>query len=81
VDSGIREIARLVGGRDWAVGDRFSLGDIAVGTVVRFLDVRFPEIPWRTLYPGLAALSDRLEVRPSFLGSVPAPQIISDPVV
>ena len=81
VDGGLREIARLVGEREWAVGDRFGLADIAVGTVVRFLDVRFPEIPWRTLYPGLAALSGRLEARPSFLGSVPVPQVISDPVV
>lgn len=81
VDGGLREMDRLVRGRDWAVGNRFGLGDIAVGTVVGYVDVRFPEIPWRETHRGLAAHSDRLEQRPSFQNSVPAPQVISDPVV
>lgn len=81
VDGGLREMARLVGDRCWAVGDRFSLGDIAAGTVVAYLDVRFPEVPLRSLYPGLAALSDRLETRPSFRASTPVPQSITGPVV
>lgn len=81
VDGGLQEVARLIGDSYWAVGDRFSLGDIAAGTVVAFLDVRFPEIPWRSLYPGLAALSDRLETRSSFRESTPVPQAITGPVV
>ena len=81
VDGGLRAIGRLVGDGPWAVGDRFGLGDIAVGSLTGFLSVRFPEIPWRDLYPGLAGLSDRLEARPSFENSVPVPQTISDPVV
>ena len=81
VDGGLAEIARLVGGGQWAVGDSFGIADIAVGSLVGFLSVRFPEILWRELYPGLAALSDRLEARPSFKDSVPVPQTISDSVV
>ena len=81
VDGGLEEIARLVGDRQWAVGDSFGLGDIAVGSLVGFVSVRFPEIHWRRLFPGLAALSDRLEARPSFEATVPVPQTISDPVV
>ena len=80
-DGGLAEIARLVGGGQWAVGDSFGIADIAVGSLVGFLSVRFPEILWRELYPGLAALSDRLEARPSFKDSVPVPQTISDSVV
>ena len=38
---GVKAIARIVGNRDWAVGDRFSLGDIAAGTVTGYLSVRF----------------------------------------
>ena len=49
--------------------------------VVGYISVRFPELPWRTLYPNLAALSDRLEQRPSFRDSVPYAQRISDRVV
>ncbi len=47
----------------------------------RYLDVRFPELPWRTTHPNLAAYSDRIERRPSFAATVPVPQVISDKVV
>lgn len=49
--------------------------------LVDYLSVRLPEFDWRTLYPDLAALSDRLEERFSFRNSVPYPQPISDKVV
>ena len=55
--------------------------EIATGTVLRYLDVRFPEHPWRQQYPNLVALSARLEARPSFAATVPVPQVISDKVV
>lgn len=81
VDGGLAEIARLVGGREWAVGDRFGLGDIAAGTVVGYIDVRFPELAWRERHPELSAFSNRLEERPSFASTRPVPQVISDAVV
>ena len=81
IDGGLAEIARLVGDREFAVGDRFTLGDIAAGTVVGYLAVRFRELPWRDTHPNLASLSDRLERRPSFQGSVPYAQTITDRVV
>ena len=81
IDGGVKEMARLVGKGDWAVGNRFSLGDIAAGTLVGYMAVRFPELPWRTQYPDLAALSDRLEQRPSFKNSVPSVQKITDKIV
>jgi len=81
IDGGLREIAALTRGREWAVGDRFSLGDIAAGVVVGYMSVRFPEIDWRSAYPDLAGLSDRLEQRPSFRNSVPSTQKISDRVI
>ena len=81
VDGGLRALAELAGDRDWLVGDRFGLAEIATGTVLRYLDVRFPEHPWRQQYPNLVALSARLEARRSFAGTVPVPQTISDKVV
>ena len=81
VDGGVREMARLVGDRTFSVGDRFSLGDIAVGTALGYLSVRFAEFDWRSQYPNLQAFSARLEARPSFANSVPVPQKISDKVV
>lgn len=81
IDGGVAEMNKLVAGRTWAVADRFSLGDIAVGTAVGYLSVRFAELPWRTMYPELARLSDRLEERESFRQSVPVAQIIADKVM
>ena len=81
IEGGVAEMAKIVGSRLWAVGDRFGLGDIAVGTCVGYLSVRFQDMPWRTLYPALALFSDRLEQRPSFKGSVPYAQTITDKVM
>jgi glutathione S-transferase len=81
IEGGVKEMARLVGDREWAVGDRFGLGDVAVGTALGYLAVRFGEFDWRRLYPNLAAFCDRVEQRPSFLGSRPVPQVIKDAVV
>lgn len=81
IDGGLREIARLIGKREFAVGNSFSLGDIAAATVVGYLAVRDPSLDWRTPYPDLAAYSDRMERRPSFASSRPVPQKISDKVV
>jgi glutathione S-transferase len=67
--------------RAFAVGREFSLGDIAAGTVLGYLSVRFSEFDWRTQYPNLAAFSARMETRPSFACTVPVPQKISDKVV
>jgi glutathione S-transferase len=81
IDGGVREIARIIGDRDFAVGDGFGLGDIAAGTALGYLAVRYPEYDWRSAHPNLARFCARLEARPSFMASVPVPQIISDKVV
>lgn len=81
VDGGMRALAEWAEDREFVIGDRFGLADIAVGTVCGYLDVRFAEFPWRIRHPNLATLSDRLERRPSFQGSVPVAQVISDKVV
>ena len=81
IEGGMREIARLVGKRDWAVGDRFSLGDMAAGTACGYVGLRFSEFDWRNLYPDLAAYSDRMEQRPSFRMTTPSAQAITEKVV
>lgn len=81
IDGGLRELARLIGTREFAVADRFGLGDIAAATVVGYLGVRFPELDWRAQHASLAAYSDRMERRPSLQATRPVPQKISDNVV
>lgn len=80
VIGGIREIGRQVGGRPFAVGDRLTLADLEVGSVLGHLDFLIDAIPalapalqgdsgWRNLHPGLDAYVAGLEARPSFLGA------------
>lgn len=80
VEGGVRALAeRATDG--FLVGDRFGLADIAAGTVLRYLSVRFAEFNWAAMYPALATMSARLEARPSFAATVPVPQKIVEKVV
>ena len=81
VDGGVGAIADWAGDKEFIVGGQFGLADIAAGTLCRYLDVRFPDYPWRSRHPALSAYSDALERRPSFAATVPVPQVISDKIV
>jgi glutathione S-transferase len=81
IDGGMRTLAGWAGGRNFVVGDCFGLADVATATVCRYIDVRFPDYPWRQAHKALSDYSYRMEQRPSLAGSVPVPQMISDKVV
>lgn len=81
VDGGVAALAAWADKATFMVAGRFGLADIAAGCVCRYLDVRFPEYKWRSRHPDLSRYSDELERRPSFAGTVPVPQVISDTVV
>ncbi len=81
IEGGMREIAALIGDRQWAVGDQFGLGDIAAASAAGYLAVRFPELVQRELYPALAVYCERLEQRPSLMNNKPFAQTISDKIV
>lgn len=80
-EGGLREISRLLDGHQYCANGSFGMADIAVGSLLGWLNVRFAELPWRTQHPNLADLQDRLEERPSFKNSVPYAQTIRDKVV
>jgi len=80
VEGGVRWLAGRAGD-GFLVGGRFGLADIAAGTVLRYLAVRFAECDWAAQYPGLAAFSARMEARPSFAATTPVPQSIVEKVV
>ena len=81
IEGGVRELARLIEKRQFAVGDQFGLADIAVGAALGYLKVRFTDFDWQPLYPSLANYSTNLEQRPSFQSTQPYPQTITDKVV
>lgn len=81
IEGGLGEIARLVLRDGFCVGDRFTIADIAVGTVLGYFDVRCPTIDWRTRHPDLEPVFARLSERPSFQATVPVTQQIANEVV
>jgi glutathione S-transferase len=46
-------------------GSRFSIGHIALGVALGYIDFRFPELNWRDGHPKLAAWHKTFEARPS----------------
>ena len=78
---GLKEVARLVPAGTYCVGNRFGLGDIAVGSMLGMIALRAPEIDWPIRYPNLKALYERLSERSSFQATAPAPQDVEAGVV
>ena len=81
IEGGLAEMARLVSGREWAVGETFTRGDIAVGTATAYVSLRFAELAWRVQHPELAQFADRLAQRESFKATLPSAQVISERVM
>jgi glutathione S-transferase len=48
-----------------------SIGEIAVGCMLGYLDFRFPDEAWRSEHPALAAWFDRFSDRPSMVATKP----------
>ena len=81
VDGALRELARLVGDQPFCHGGRFTMADVATGTLLGFLAVRWPQVEWQQRHPNLAAYWERIERRPSFAATRPHRQVIRDAVV
>jgi glutathione S-transferase len=71
VAASLKAISQGLGDKPWCSGNHFSLSDIAVGCGLGYLDFRFPQIAWRTDYPNLTRLAEKLAARQSFIDSAP----------
>jgi glutathione S-transferase len=71
VRGGLAVMAENLGEQPFCMGIHYTLADVAVGCVLGWLALRFPEIDWRGDYPNLARLFDKLSERASFKDSVP----------
>ena len=72
VDACLKAMSQGLGEKPFCAGIYLSLADIAVGCALGYLDFRFPEIDWRSGYPNLAKLHEKLMQRQSFIDSKPA---------
>lgn len=71
IDRGLATLSAELGERSWCHGDGYSLADIAVGCCLGYVDMRFPEIDWKTAWPNLASHQQKLETRQSFIDTRP----------
>ena len=72
VNDGLKSMSQGLGDKPYCSGIHLSLSDIAVGCALGWLEFRFPEIAWRSEYPNLGKLLDKLMQRPSFADTKPA---------
>jgi glutathione S-transferase len=71
IQHALRAMSHGLDDKAFCSGIHLSLSDIAVGCAVGYLDFRFPQIDWRTPYPNLHKLYDKLAQRQSFVDSLP----------
>ncbi len=70
IENGLAAMETSMAGA-WCAGEAFTLADIAVGCVLGYLDLRFPELEWRGAHAALRRLEAALSARPSFRETVP----------
>ncbi|UOD49214.1 glutathione S-transferase [Orrella daihaiensis] len=71
INAALKAMSNGLGEQTFCRGTAVSLADIAVGCALAYLSFRFSEIQWRESYPNLAALHDKMIVRPSFVDTQP----------
>jgi glutathione S-transferase len=71
ISESLKAMSNGLGDKPYCAGASMSLSDIAVGCAVGYLDFRFPAIPWRSTYPNLEKLYEKLMQRQSFIDSLP----------
>ena len=71
VELALKELASDLGERAWCNGEAYSLADIATGCALGYLDLRHADIDWRSAYPNLVRLAEKLARRPSVAETLP----------
>lgn len=71
VHAGLKTMSKDLGESAFCSGAHYSLSDVCVGCTLGWLSFRFPELDWRSDYPNLAKLFEKLSERPSFKETIP----------
>jgi len=71
VNAGLKAMSAGLGETAFCSGNHMTLADISVVCALDWLSFRFPDIDWRTDYPNLGKLFDKLSERQSFKDTVP----------
>jgi glutathione S-transferase len=68
---GLEALSEALGENAWYLGNAMTLADVASGCALGYLDLRFPDIDWRSAHPNLAKLAAKLATRAAFKDTVP----------
>lgn len=68
---GLVALSEALGDKALYLGLTLTLADIAAGSMLGYLDLRFPQINWREMHPNLAELAGKLGERASFKDTIP----------
>lgn len=71
IDRALQAMSLGLADKPYCSGVHLSLSDIAVGCALGYLDFRFGQIDWRTPYPNLQRLYEKLMQRQSFIDCMP----------
>ena len=71
VEAGIAAVAKTLGEKPFLHGAELTLGDVACGCALFWLEFRLPEFDWRARHPHLKAWAERLDARASFSSTRP----------
>ena len=71
VHASLKAMSKGLGEKAFCAGIHLTLADIAVGCTLGYLDFRFAQIDWRSDYPNLQKLHDKLMLRASFVETQP----------
>ena len=72
IHASLKAMSVGLGDKLFCSGVHFSLSDVAVGCALSYLDFRFAQIDWRSLYPNLGRLQEKLTQRSSFIETQPS---------
>jgi glutathione S-transferase len=72
VNVALESMNNSLGEQAFCMGINFGLADIAVGCALGYLDLRFPELSWRSKYGNLQRLDEKLQTRASFMATAPS---------
>jgi len=71
IERSLVELEKRADGRNWLHGDGFGLADVAAAVALAYLDLRHPDLDWRTRHPALKAYVERPFARSSFIDTKP----------
>ncbi|MDD5297792.1 MAG: glutathione S-transferase [Rhodocyclaceae bacterium] len=71
VGRGVKMMSEDLGDAPWCHGNGLTLADIAACVALDYLSFRLADFDWRTPYPNLVKLRDKLTQRTSFADSAP----------